>query len=104
MPVRKQLPTFAGNNRIHQVEKTVYRKKPHEQEMERHSFSQTLWYVQQIIIPIGKEVKKSVTEKRDAVCIISPVDQHSAPDHNGQDWKIYPVRPSHQKRMFFLND
>src|SRR5882757_9031968 len=72
--------------------------------MERHSFSQALWYMEQIIVPVGKEANVGMPEKGDAVFIICPVDQHSAPDHNGQDREIYPVCPSHCQRMFFFND
>ena len=72
--------------------------------MERHSFSQALWYVEQVIVPVRKEVNIGMPEKGDAIFIICPVDQHPAPDHNRQDGKIYPVCPSHYQRMFFFND
>ena len=47
-------------------------------------------------------MKQGEVTQTDPVCVVSPVDQYSAPDHNGQSKKVDPVKnPDGQRVLIY---
>ena len=72
--------------------------------MQRHAEREfrSLADADQVIKPVGKEVKEREVAKADAIGVIGPVDQHSAEDHGGKNGEVDPMAPASKKFVFLF--
>src|SRR6185436_18143896 len=86
--VGNKVAPFAGHDCVSHVEDAIDRKQPHEEEVPRHTFREAVADVEEIVEPFRKEMEEGEAADSDAIYIVGPVDQHSAPDHQGQHREI----------------
>ena len=70
--------------------------------MESHALGQSCGYIKGIIKPLWEKPEKRMPQQAESVGVVSPVNKHTAPDHDGEYREINPMRPSHYKRMFLF--
>src|SRR5262245_58016293 len=102
MAIREQVTPLAGKGRVQHIERSVDGEEPHKKEVPRHAFRQTVTYVERAVEPFREELEKRHATESDAINVIRPVDQRSAPDHHRQQGKVDPMEPANRQRMFFL--
>jgi len=69
--------------------------------MKCHPLRKLVRKVECLVNRIREEFKNGSVAPPKPVNIICPVNKQATPDHNEQDRKVKPVKPSNCKRMFF---
>src|SRR5262249_35256471 len=93
-PVGQQVTPLPGDQGVHDVTESVDREEPHECEVIRHADRQTLLEIQGAVETVGEEVEQRGVADANCVFVVGPIDQKSAPNHDGQERDVEPVHPA----------
>ena len=99
---KDQFPFF-WKNEVQKIDGSIDRKKPHENKVEAHTFSQTERDIKRFVEWVRKKFENGPVAPAQFVHIIGPVNEKAAPYHDRDDGKIYPVQPTNGQRMFFYD-
>src|SRR5580693_6210175 len=62
--------------------------------MPGHALREALVEMERAIETVGEEVKQRGVSPAEFINIVGPIDEHPAPDHDGQHGEIDPVKPA----------
>jgi hypothetical protein len=99
MAVGEKITPFAAKECVEYIGESVYKKKPHKDEMKGHAFGQSGAEVECFVKGIWEKGEDNGVAEVDLVYIVCPVDEHSAPDHDEQDREVDPMHPADGQGM-----